>query len=42
MITGISPISPGCSQQETNFISNIYNPIISSTPGLLTATPLST
>lgn len=29
MITGISNISPGCLQEATNFISNIYNPIIS-------------
>jgi hypothetical protein len=42
MTTGISNISPGCLQQETNFISNIFNPIISDTPPLLTATPLST
>ena len=42
MTTGVSNISPGCLQQETNFISNIFNPIVSATPGLLTATPLST
>jgi hypothetical protein len=42
MVTGISSISPGCLQEATNFVSNIYNPIVSSISGLLgTSAPLS-
>jgi hypothetical protein len=42
MVTGISSISPGCLQQETNFVSNIYNPIVSANSNLLgTSPPLS-
>jgi hypothetical protein len=42
IVTGISSISPGCLQQATNFVSNIYNPIVSSNSGLLgTSAPLS-
>jgi hypothetical protein len=42
MVTGVSSISPGCLQQATNFVSNIYNPIVSSNSGLLgTSAPLS-
>jgi hypothetical protein len=42
MVTGISSISPGCLQEATNFVSNIYNPIVNSNSGLLgTDAPLS-